>query len=90
MDIIAKVDQFGRVFDIEDFKKHKAEAYFEILKTKDGDAKEDNAVFAKDIYRMAKEKDIIPKQSIVLYKEYLKNLRIDGFKKKIKSLLKRY
>jgi hypothetical protein len=71
LDIIGKVDQFGEVFDVEDFKKHKAKAYFEIMKIKDGDAKEDNAVFAKDLFRIAKEKDLIPKASTVLYRMYI-------------------
>ncbi len=68
LDIIDKVDQFGKIFDIDYFKKHRAEAYFEILKTKDGDAKSDNAVFAKDLYRLAKQKRKIPKEAIKRYK----------------------
>ena len=41
------------------------------MKTKDGDAKEDNAVFAKDLYRMAKRKKLIPKASTFLYSMYI-------------------
>lgn len=89
LDIIDKVDQFGDIFDVADFKKHKAQAYFEILKTKDGDAKEDNAVFAKDLYRMAAEKGIIPEQSLTMYDEYKRNKRFDRLKSKVKRLLKR-
>ena len=89
LDIIGKVDQFGEIFDVEDFKKHKAEAYFEIMKTKDGDAKEDNAVFAKDLYRMAKEKGLIPSASFDMYENYLKKLKINTLKSRIKRVIKR-
>lgn len=84
LDIIGKVDQFGEIFNIDDFKKHRAEAYFEILKTKDGDEKEDNAVFAKDLYRMAKEKGVIPDASLNMYKQYLIKLKANKLKSRIK------
>ena len=89
LDIIGKVEQFGKIFDIEDFKKHKAEAYFEILKTKDGDAKEDNAVFAKDLYRMANNKGLIPDVACSLYEKYLKQLKVAKLKSKIRRIIKR-
>lgn len=88
LDIIGKVNQFGKVFDIEYFQKHRAEAYFEIMKAKDGDEKEDNAVFAKKLYRMAKEKDMIPIISTSLYRIY-KILGVVLFKKRLKRILKR-
>ena len=68
LDIIGKVDQFCEIFDVDDFKNHRAEAYFEIMKTKDGDIKDDNAVFAKDLYRKANEKGLIPQDSMEMYK----------------------
>lgn len=70
LDIIGKVDRFSEIFDIKRFKEHRAEAYYELLKTKDGDEKEDNAVFAKDLYRMSLEKGLIPKESFAMYKKY--------------------
>lgn len=88
LDIIGKVDQFREIFDVDDFKKHKAEAYFEILKTKDGDAKEDNAVFAKDLYRMATSKGLIPQKSIEMYEKYLKKLKVVKLKNSIKNVLR--
>lgn len=88
LDLIGKVDQFGEIFDVEYFKRHKAEAYFEILKTKDGDAKEDNAVFAKDLYRIAIEKGAVPSESLNMYKSYKKKLKLDKLKGKIKSIIK--
>ena len=66
LDIIDKVDLFAQVFDVEYFKKHRIKAYYEILKTMDGDEREDDAVFAKELYRLANEKGIIPKPSRVL------------------------
>lgn len=89
LDIIGKVDQFCGLFDVEHFKQHRAEAYFQILKTKDGDAKEDNAVFAKDLYRMAQEKGIIPQKSFQLYNKYLKKQKLKRIKSKLKKMLKR-
>ena len=70
LDMIGKVDLFGEVFDVEYFKRYKAEAYYEILKAKDGDEKEDNAVFARDLYRMANEKGLIPQVSLQMYKRW--------------------
>lgn len=89
LDIIGKVDQFGEIFDIKDFKQRRAEAYFEIMKTKDGDTKEDNAVFAKDLYRMAREKGLIPDQSFYLYGKYLRKKRLSSIKRKIKRTVSR-
>ena len=84
LDVLDKVDSFGEVFDIAYFKQHRVESYFEILKAKDLDAKNDNAVFAKDIYRMAMEKGKIPSKAFVLYRRY-KNRR--AMKAKIKRLV---
>lgn len=87
LDIINKVDLFGSIFDVQSFKNNRKIAYYELLKTKDGDAKEDNAVFAKDLYRMALQKNIIPKESFTMYKRYnikkniKKALRVLGIKK---------
>lgn len=81
LDIIGKVDQFGEAFDIEYFKKHRADAYFKILKAKDGDAKDDNAVFAKDLYRMAKEQDLIPQVAFDMYEKYRKQLEVPKVKR---------
>ena len=88
LDIIGKVDLFGKIFNIADFKKNRAKAYFEILKTKDGDAKEDNAVFAKDLYKMAKERNLIPRDSAYMYEMYLNKLRAVRLKSKIKRFLR--
>ena len=88
LDIIDKVENFREVFDIDYFKKHRAQAYCAIMRTKDGDAKEDNAVFAKALYRMALENNKIPKGSFRLYywysvKDLIKKLlRIIGIKKR--------
>ncbi len=87
LDIIGKVDRFGEVFDIEYFKKHRAEAYFKILKTLDGDAKDDNAVFAKDLYKLAMEKGIIPDKSKELYRDYQKKQHGVGIKRRIMDFL---
>lgn len=68
LELIGKLDQFSQVFDIEQFKKDRVEAYYQILKAKDRDAKDDEAVFAKDLYRLASAKSCIPKNSIIKYR----------------------
>lgn len=82
LDIFDKVDLFGNIFDIDYFKKHKKRAYAQIMLTKDGDDKEDNAVFAKDLYRMSAEKKKIPKGTTILYIFY-------KIKSTIRKLLKK-
>ena len=89
LDILGKTDLYRGIFDIDYFKKHREDAYFQILKTKDGDEKEDNAVFAKDLYRMAKEKGIIPEKSLKLYSNFKKEQRHVEIKKRIKNFLLR-
>lgn len=68
LEIIGKLDKFSQVFDIEQFKKDRVDAYYQILKAKDRDAKDDEAVFAKDLYRLALEKNCIPKDSLIKYR----------------------
>ena len=68
LEIVGKLDEFSQVFDIEQFKKDRAEAYYQILKAKDRDAKNDEGVFAKDLYRLASEKNCIPRNSIIKYR----------------------
>lgn len=68
LEIIGKLDSFSHVFDIEQFKKDRSEAYYQILKAKDRDAKDDEAVFAKDLYRLASMKHCIPKDSLTKYR----------------------
>ena len=74
LDLFGKVDEFNRVFDVEAYKKHKDEAYGWLLSAKNGDQKNDNAVFAREIYQLAKEKHVtIPKSA---YGFMLKNSAI--------------
>ena len=86
LDVLDKVDLYGDVFDIEYFKKHRTDAYTQIMKIKDRDSKEDNAVFTKDVYRLALEKGIIPHEAVVRYK---KDLAKKTIKKKIKKVVKK-
>lgn len=68
LDLLGKLDLFKDAFDVEKFKKDRANAYAWLLKTKDGDAIDDNVVFAKDIYKHIQDNNIqIPKES---YKKY--------------------
>lgn len=68
LEIIGKLDKFSQVFDIQQFKKERSEAYYQILKVKDGDAKNDESVFAKDLYRLALLNNCIPKDSLIKYR----------------------
>ena len=58
LDILGVVDKFNPVFDVETYKKNRGKAYGWLLHAKRGDAKEDNGIFARDIYHFALEKHI--------------------------------
>lgn len=88
LDIIGKLDQFGEVFDVEHFKKHRVEAYLEILKTKDSDAKDDNAVFAKDLYKRANEKGLIPQKSLRQYKCWKQRQKVGTLMRGLRKIIK--
>lgn len=70
LDIIDKVDQFKDVFDIDYFRNHRNYSYFQILHTKKGDSKNDDAVFAKDLYEKAKANGKFPQIVHLLYGFY--------------------
>lgn len=83
LDLLGSVDQYGKVFDINDYKARRSEIYAWLLNTKKGDANDDNTVFAKEIYDLLKSKNIhFP---IATYCLYCK-MRLNGCKKKCKSL----
>lgn len=67
LDIIGKLDSFSKVFDIERFKHNRAYAYHQILKLKDEDIKNDDSIFAKDLYRLALLNKKIPRAAYVRY-----------------------
>jgi hypothetical protein len=58
LDILGKVDSFGKVFRVREYRENRKKAYGWLLNTRLGDEKDDNAVFARDIYHLAKEKNI--------------------------------
>lgn len=89
LDIIDKVELFHNVFDIDFFKHNRDNAYFQILKTKDGGEKEDDVVFAKDIYELALQRNKIPRASLRKYRFYLIKKRFVPIKKFLKSLIKK-
>ena len=86
LDILGKIDSFDSIFDTSWFKEHRTEAYLDLLKTKDGDAFNDNAVFARDLYSLASQKGIIPHVAI---EKYNKLRRFAAIKRRIKSLIRR-
>ncbi|MBQ9467000.1 MAG: hypothetical protein IJU62_08485 [Muribaculaceae bacterium] len=88
LEILGKLDQFADVFNIDYFKKHRAQAYYKILLTKSGDAKDDDAVFTRDLYKRAKEKNLIPFSSYLKY-WLVTILGINKIKKGAKHLAKR-
>ena len=69
LDVFDKIDNFEKVFDIDDFKQHRVDNYVWLMHTKDGDQLDDNAVFAKDLYRIASERGKIPQEAIAIYKK---------------------
>lgn len=71
LDAIGKVDKFSKVFDVMKFKRGREGAYAWLLRMKDGDNMDDNAVFAKDIYEYIMSQHIpIPKRSYKLYRRW--------------------
>ena len=58
LDLMGKVDNFSPVFDVDAFRRDKNRAYGWLSYARLGDAKEDNAVFARDIYEYAKKRNI--------------------------------
>ena len=76
LDILDKVELFNSIFDTSWFKEHRVDAYLDLLKTKDGNAFNDNAVFARDLYRAAFQKGIIPQEAIDKYNEQKKHAKI--------------
>jgi len=67
LDLLGSVDNFSPVFDVASYKKHRNKAYGWLLCARHGDAKEDNGVFARDIYRLAKSKNVQIPFSSYLY-----------------------
>ncbi len=67
LDLMGKLDRFSHCFDIDKFKKNRAAAYYWLLKTKNYKELTDNAVFANDLYEIAKEKKTIPFASRLKY-----------------------
>ena len=93
LDILGEVDGFGEVFDVKTYKNNRDSAYLWLLKTIHLDSKDDNRVFADEIYAKAKEKGVIPKKSKRMYRSYrvkraFKNV-IKFLKRAIKFVLKK-
>ena len=82
LDLLGRVQEFRQIFDVEAFEKDRVQAYADLLRAKDGDALDDNAVFARELYAIAMEKNMIPQESVKLY-------RRQEARKKIKRILKK-
>lgn len=90
LDILGKVDLFNKVFDVEKYKKNRDLAFAWLIETKNGDAKDDNVVFAKDIYEFAKQRNVaIPAKSYWLYKKKMARNGYLTLKKRIKKFVKK-
>lgn len=79
LDLLGKLDNFKNVFDIEAYKKNQSKAYGWLLNAMRADAKEDNGVFAREIYLLMKNKKMgIPKGA---YAYMMKNAAIGSLVK---------
>ena len=67
LDLMGKVDKFSPVFDVDAYKRNKSRAYGWLSYARLGDAKDDNAVFARDIYEYAKKKNAKIPAAAALY-----------------------
>lgn len=97
LEALGKVDAFSQVFDIAAYKNRRTDVFFWLLNAKDGDALDDNAVFARSIYELIKEKQIpIPEEAVKRYDRELRKKRTSGVgyflrrvKRRLKKILKR-
>ena len=80
-------DIFDHIFNIEDFKQRRNEAYAWLLMTKDGDQLDDNAVFARDLYRIALGKGYIPHEAYIIYKREKRKEILRKIKRRIKRII---
>lgn len=87
LDLLGKADRFAPCFDVAKYKAHINQAWGWLLYTKNGNEKDDNAVFARDIYALAKQQKrrIPPAARITQVK-----LQFRGMLVKLYRLLKGY
>jgi len=67
LDLLGKLDEYSKCFDIENFRKNRDKAYYWLIKTQNPKSVSDNAVFANELYKIAKEKRMIPFKSRFKY-----------------------
>lgn len=67
LDLMGALDKYTECFDIEAFRKNRDKAYYWLVKTYNPKGTEDNTVFANELYRLAKEKKMIPIKPRVKY-----------------------
>ncbi|MCR5635809.1 MAG: hypothetical protein K6F76_01315 [Clostridiales bacterium] len=79
LDVFGALDKYSECFDIEAYKKNRDKAYYWLLKTHDPKSTVDNAVFANEIYGIAKQKGVIPIKSRVKYFFLCIPLKIERF-----------
>jgi len=66
-DLIGCLDKYTECFDIEKFRKHRAQAYYWLLVTQSPRSVADNAIFANELYKLAKKQKAIPLSSKIKY-----------------------
>lgn len=90
LDVLGQVDSFSKVFDVEQYKRERNKAFVWLLDTKDGDALDDNAVFAKDIYDLICQSGFtIPEEALRNYKKLKRNRKNRNAIIKVKQLTKK-
>ena len=83
LDILDKVYLYDKIFNISDFEAHRQDAYLELLKTKDKNHLNDDAVFARELFHLANEKGIIPQSALAKYKTEKRRTFIKNTVKKV-------
>ncbi len=74
LDLLGNLDNFNKVFDVNKYKSNRNKAYGWLLYARLGNDKDDNAVFARDIYNLAKQKNV--RFSFLSYAYMIKNMII--------------
>lgn len=91
LDALDTVDSFGDVFDVAAYKANRNHAFAWLLSAMKGSEKDDNAVFARDLYAFIEKKGIaIPKQAVKLYRQRKRKQLVKKYGRKCKRLLRRF
>lgn len=90
LDALNAIDEFSHVFNIDAYKKNRPAAFAWLLETMHGDPKDDNTVFAIDLFRFVQSTGMqIPRHSYHIYRRKKMRRKCRAIKKTVNQGLKR-